>query len=141
MFDLYLTHPWLTEISWAEAPGGPNEQDWLERLLAILDHWDTPGSSRAAVVTALYATVRAAAQTSTAYRGIAQSERAEQWRSRAATTLQLIDDYPQRYPHTLRLQPHDANDWRDAPRASVRSVIEVISRGLEASPGRVDRPP
>lgn len=133
LFDLYLTHPWLTQIPWAEAPGGPNEQDWLERLLVILDHWDTPGASRAAVVTALYATVRAVAQTSTAYRDLAHSDRADQWLTRATTTRQLIDDYAQRYPRSLRLQPHEAHDWQDAPWASVRSVIEVISRGLETA--------
>jgi AcrR family transcriptional regulator len=133
LFDLYLAHPWLTEIPWAEASGGPNEQDWLERLLGILDHWEAPGASRAAVVTALYATVRAAAQTAAAYRGLAHSDRADQWLNRARATRQLIDDYPQRYPLSLRLEPHEADDWQDAPRASLRSVVEVISRGLAAA--------
>ena len=133
LFDLYLSHPWLTHIPWTEASGGPNEQDWLERLLVILDHWDTAGALRAAGVTSLYATVRASAQTSTAYRDLAHSDGADQWLKRAATTRHLIDDYAQRYPYSLRLEPHGALDWQDAPRTSIPSVIDVISQGLKAA--------
>lgn len=133
LFDLYLSHPWLAEIPWAEAPGGPNEQDWLERLLAILDHWDTPRPSRAAVVTTLYATTRAAAQTSATYRHLVHSGGADSWRERTVATRRLISDYAQRYPNSLRLEPHKARDWKDAPRASVRQVVEVICRGLETT--------
>src|ERR1700738_2617794 len=36
LFEVHLTHPWLTERPWSQATQGPNEQDWLERLLEIL---------------------------------------------------------------------------------------------------------
>jgi hypothetical protein len=38
--EVYLCHPWLTERRWSKATQGPNEQDWLERLLQILHRWD-----------------------------------------------------------------------------------------------------
>jgi AcrR family transcriptional regulator len=57
LLALYERHPWLAERPWAEAAGGPHQQDWLERLLAILHRWDVPDGERAAVVTALYAVV------------------------------------------------------------------------------------
>ncbi|GAA2660494.1 TetR/AcrR family transcriptional regulator [Paractinoplanes durhamensis] len=66
-FDLHVAHPWLAERSWAQAGGGPSEQDWLERLLAILDRWPVPADRRAPAVTMLYATVRSCAETAAAY--------------------------------------------------------------------------
>ncbi len=133
LFERYLAHPWLTQITWAYASRGPNEQDWLERLLVVLDRRDTPGTSRAAVVTPLYATVRAGAQTAAVYRGLARSDGGQQWLRRARATRRLIDDYARRYPLSLGLEPHEAHDWQDAPRGSIRSVVEVISRGLRSS--------
>ena len=40
LFDVYLTHPWLTQRPWSQATQGPNEQDWLERLLRIFSEWN-----------------------------------------------------------------------------------------------------
>src|SRR6516164_7520004 len=37
LFQTYLAHPWLTERPWSQASQGPHEQDWLERLLRILN--------------------------------------------------------------------------------------------------------
>ena len=132
LVDLYLRHPWLTELPWSQAPGGPHQQDWLERLLDVLERHEVAETSRAAVVTALYAVVRATAQTAAAYERV-DAAGAEAWRERAAATRRLVPDLDRQYPRTAALVPHAGGghgSWRDAPRASVRHVIDALCRGL-----------
>ncbi|WP_159792967.1 TetR/AcrR family transcriptional regulator [Puerhibacterium puerhi] len=133
LFDLHVAHPWLAEVPWAQASGGPQEQDWLERLLAVLERHGIAPPRRAAVVTALYATVRASAQTAAAYRGMADGEAAA-WRERAAATRRLVPDLTERYPRSTSLPPV-ADDWREAPREGVRQTVRLLCRGLEADGG------
>ena len=59
---MYVDHPELTERSWSQATQGPNEQDWLERLLQTLHEWGISPGARPSAVTMLYATVRATAR-------------------------------------------------------------------------------
>ena len=124
LFDVHLAHPWLTERSWAEAGQGPNEQDWLERLLGILTGID----QRAAVVTMLYATVRATAATAAAYRRV-DEEGAAAWLRRAQEVARQIPDFRERYPLSTGLEPHTA-DWRDAPRAALISSVRLLATAL-----------
>ncbi|MGA3538376.1 TetR/AcrR family transcriptional regulator [Micromonosporaceae bacterium DT194] len=131
LFDLYVAHPWLTEISWATASGGPNEQDWLERLLSILDEGGTPVVARAAVVTTLYAVVRSTAQTAAAYGGL-DADTASQWLNQTAATRRLIGDFDARYPRSVALEQPAAGQWRDLPRASLRQVVALICAGMQA---------
>jgi AcrR family transcriptional regulator len=130
LFHVYLTHPWLTELSWSQASQGPNEQAWLERLLVTLDAWQVAPPARASVVTALYAAVRATAQTAAAYQRI-DDEGIMAWRARAATTALLIPDFAERYPQTVRLQPAGDHDWQQAPRFALRKVVEILARGVD----------
>jgi AcrR family transcriptional regulator len=149
-FDLHLTHPWLTERGWAQAGQGPNEQDWLERLLAILDRWSMPAFTRPSAVTILYATVRATAETAAAYRRMAGPEAAA-WLAQAQATRRLIPDLSARYPHSTGTDPTGAHpadthpadgypadarptsvqpstaDWRDAPRAGLAAAVRLIA--------------
>lgn len=136
LFALYRRHPWLTELSWTEAPGGPQQQDWLERLLGILERWRTPTAARAAVVTALYAAVRATAQTDATHARAAVGGGAAAWLEQATATQRLVGDLAERYPRSRALARHAPQDWRDAPRAAVRHVVEVLCEGLGAA-GRV----
>ncbi|MFD6176283.1 MULTISPECIES: TetR/AcrR family transcriptional regulator [unclassified Isoptericola] len=136
LFALYREHPWLVDLPWASAPGGPQQQDWLERLLDVLARHDVPPASRAAVVTALYAVVRATAQTAAEYERL-DAAGAEAWRERAAATRRLVPDLDERYPRAAALAPHATHDWRDAPRAAVRHVVDVLCHGL--APG-AERP-
>ena len=122
-FDLHTAHPWLTERGWARHTQGPNEQDWMERLLAILAAWSVPAPDRAAMVTALYATVRATAETAAAYRNLTPAD-TEAWLAQA----RLIPDLAERYPHSTALPPA-AGNWRDAPRAGLAAAVRLIARG------------
>lgn len=128
LWEVYLAHPWLTELPWARSAQGPNAQDWLERLLGILDRWDTPTEARASAVTMLYATVRATAQTEASYRRMDEAHLAA-WRKRAAVTAELLPDLPRRYPRSAGLVQH-APSWREAPDAALANTAALLARGL-----------
>jgi AcrR family transcriptional regulator len=130
LFELYLTHPWLTERPWSHATQGPNEQDWLERLLQILDRWKVPPGARPVAVTMLYATVRATAETTAAYQRMNRQGIAE-WRERAEATLRHIPDLPERYPLSTALEPLTPR-WQDNPRAALTASAQLLAAALSA---------
>lgn len=129
LFELYLTHPWLTERPWSEATQGPNEQDWLERLLEILHVWGVRSSTRPSAVTMLYATVRAAAQTDAAYRRI-DERGAAAWLHQMEATRQQIPDLCERYPLSTKLES-PVSDWREGPRAALTGAVRLLASALE----------
>ncbi|MFG1995149.1 TetR/AcrR family transcriptional regulator [Actinoplanes sp. NPDC048988] len=125
LFDVYVTHPWLTELPWSQASQGPHEQDWTERLLLILDTWRVDRGRRATTVTMLYAVVRATAGTAAAYRRVD----AAAWLAQARETARQIPDMRERYPLSTSLEQHAA-DWRDAPRAALVSGVALVAQAL-----------
>jgi AcrR family transcriptional regulator len=142
LYEVYLVHPWLTGRPWSQATQGPNEQDWLERLLRILDTAGVPAGARPPAVTMLYATVRATAETDAAYRRIDQ-QGADEWHRRARATADRIPDLGRRYPLSTALPPVTA-DWRDQPRAGLVTAVRLLATALERPPGQLpagpDRP-
>jgi AcrR family transcriptional regulator len=124
-FDLHMAHPWLTERGWAQHTQGPNEQDWMERLLTILDAWSV--SAPTPVVTLLYATVRACAGTAAAYRRLASADTSA-WLAQAEATRRLIPDFADRYPRSTR-GPAEAG-WAEGPRAGVLPVIRLVATAV-----------
>lgn len=129
LFEVYLSHPWLAERPWSQATQGPNEQDWLERLLQVLHEWGISPSARPAAVTMLYATVRASAETAAAYRRMHQQEIGE-WRRRADATMKQIPDLCQRYPLSTGLEPLTP-EWQDNPRAALTGAVQLLANALE----------
>jgi AcrR family transcriptional regulator len=129
--DLHEAHPWLISRNWAQGSQGPNEQDWMERLLAILSFWSVP--SPTPVVTALYATVRATAETAVAYRGMAAAE-SSAWLAQAQATQRLIPDFAARYPLATTLPPA-ATDWRDSPRAGLTAAVRLLATAASREHG------
>jgi AcrR family transcriptional regulator len=128
LFELQLSHPWLAERPWSQSSQGPNERDWLERLLGILDTWSVPPAARTPAVTMLYATVRACAETTAAYRRMDRHGAAE-WLAHAGSTRRQVPDLAGRYPLAASLPPITEH-WRDAPRAGVIEGVRLLARGL-----------
>lgn len=128
-YEVYLAHPWLTERPWSQATHGPNEQDWLERLLGILQTWGVPPRARPAGITMLYATVRATAETDAGYRRM-DSQGAAEWRAHAAATLRQVPDLCQRYPLSTGLEPLTPH-WQDNPRAALTAGVQLLAQALE----------
>lgn len=131
LFDVYVKHPWLAERRWSQATQGPNEQDWLERLLRILDDWNVPSGAQPSAVTMLYATVRATAETAAAYGRLDQHQVAG-WRRVAEAIREQIPDLRQRYPRSTTLQP-PTPDWRESPRAGLISSVRLLASALQAA--------
>jgi AcrR family transcriptional regulator len=131
LFEVYLSHPWLTERRWSQATQGPNEQDWLERLLGIVHAWGIP--ARGSAITMLYATVRATAETAAAYRRMDQRAITE-WREHAEATMNQIPDLRQRYPLSTGLEPLTPQ-WQDNPHAALIGAVQLLAVALERQPG------
>jgi AcrR family transcriptional regulator len=128
LFDVNVAHPWLAERPWAQHTQGPNEQDWMERLLRILVHGKVAPAARSSTVTVLYATVRACAETAAAYRRM-DRQGAVQWRDHVAATAAQIPDLRQRYPLSTSIEPA-ATDWRDSPRAGLIGAVRLLAASL-----------
>jgi AcrR family transcriptional regulator len=128
LFDVYLAHPWLTERPWSQASQGPNEQDWLERLAAILAAWQVPDSRRSTVVTVLYATVRATASTTAEYQRLSDHG-ADEWLARATAIQTHIPDLREHYPFSTSLTP-PTPDWRANPRAALTAAVGLLAAAL-----------
>jgi AcrR family transcriptional regulator len=125
LFDLYAAHPWLASESWARTGRGPNERDWLERLLGILHAWHVPPAGHAPIVTVLYATVRACAETDADYRRLGPDGAAE-WLAHENATRRHIPDLAGRYPLTAALTPVTP-DWRQNPRATIARAAGLLT--------------
>jgi AcrR family transcriptional regulator len=126
--SVYLAHPWLADRPWTEATQGPNEQDWSERLLAVLERWAVPVASRPSALTMLYATVRACAGTAAAYRRL-DEDGAAAWRNLAGATIRQVPDLAARYPHSTALPPLTPH-WRDNPLAALAAGVRLLAAGL-----------
>jgi AcrR family transcriptional regulator len=128
LFDVYVAHPWLTERPWSQSSQGPNEQDWLERLLGILARWRVASRAATTTVTLLYATVRATAETDADYRRLDRRGIAA-WREQRTATARHIPDLARRYPLSTGLEPLTPN-WRDNPRAALASGVELVASAI-----------
>jgi len=128
LYDLHLAHPWLAERRWSQATQGPHEQDWLERLLHILDRWEVPPGARPVAVTTLYSTARATAGTAAAYRRMDEHGMTD-WRRHAEATARQVPDLARRYPLSTSLAPLTPR-WQDNPRAALVAGVRLLSAGL-----------
>ena len=129
-FAAHLAHPWLASLSWAESAQGPNERDWLERLLGVLSRWAVPSRLRSPATTMLYASTRSCAETAAAYQRLGPTGAAA-WLSNVTATRALLPDLPERYPLTATLPPV-TTDWTDAPRAGLVAATRLLATALHA---------
>jgi AcrR family transcriptional regulator len=130
LFEVYLGHPWLADRPWSQATQGPHEQDWLERLLRILDAWQVPPLDRPPAITMLYATVRSTAETTAAYRRMTERGITE-WQEQAAATRDLIPDLGDRYPLSTTLAPLTP-DWQENPAAALIAGVRLLATALSS---------
>jgi AcrR family transcriptional regulator len=131
LYQVHLAHPWLAERLWSQATQGPHEQDWLERLLRILDTWSVAAAARPPAITMLYATVRATAETTAAYRRM-DRQGATDWLELAAATRQHIPDLGSRYPLSTTLEPLTP-DWQENPHAALVGGVRLLAGALPRS--------
>jgi hypothetical protein len=81
----------------------------------------------------LYATVRATAETTAAYRRMDRPGM-DGWLRRAAATARLIPDLAQRYPLSTGLEPLTPR-WQDNPRAALIAAVRLVAVALHQPEG------
>lgn len=147
LVDLYVSHPWALQVSYARPVLGPHEQVMLERLVAHLrSEAIPPGLLRRAVGMLLHAvrgTARTIAEARESARTSGVSEE-EWWEEVAGALAAAVPDFADRFPHTVWLLTDDEAAGGDEAgdgyvdrqaRASLRVGLELLFDGLVAAAG------
>ncbi|WP_155372753.1 TetR/AcrR family transcriptional regulator [Catellatospora vulcania] len=129
LWNCYLRHPWLLQVSYARPVLGPHEQAVLESLLAVLHPADLPARRLRPTVSALFHLVRGAAQTAAEGRAAAAATGTSDqqwWTERSALLARLAPDFAQRFPHSTHL----AGSSTDTDYDPVRQARQALDGGL-----------
>jgi len=134
LFDFYLRHPWVLQVSFARPVFGPHEQGVLDALARILFETGLPAPRLRGVAAALYHHVAGSAKTA-AESGLGQAatgEPDEQWWVRRAEVLaRVAPDFAERFPHSVRLNTEGAGHWRERLEDGFATGLAVILDGAE----------
>lgn len=129
LWDRYLRHPWLLQVSYARPVLGPHEQAVLESLLSVLHAADLPPDRLRPAVSALFHLVRGAAQTATEGRAAAAATGTSDqqwWTERSALLAGLAPDFAQRFPRSTALVGSSPATGYDP----VRQAKDALDGGL-----------
>ncbi|GAA4894300.1 TetR family transcriptional regulator [Stackebrandtia albiflava] len=143
LLAMHLRHPWTLRVSFARPVMGPHEQSALESLAVALEDTGLPPSSRRGVVAALFHQVRGTAATVAEARAAAavtgQTDR-QWWSRRAAALRQVVPDFVERFPATVRLHAdpepvtEDDGPFLEAPaRRAYRRGMSMLLDGVAAA--------
>ncbi|GAB4052209.1 TetR/AcrR family transcriptional regulator [Catellatospora paridis] len=136
LWDRYLRHPWLLQVSYARPVLGPHEQSVLESLLGILHGADLPPQSLRPGVSALFHLVRGAAQTAAEGRAAAAATGTSDqqwWTERSALLARLAPDFASRFPHSTALGGASSDMDYDPVRQARRALdggLRLLLDGL-----------
>jgi AcrR family transcriptional regulator len=126
LLDLYLRHPWVSDVSLARPVLGPGEQRWFETLLEVLAPSIRTEQNTATVVAAIYGLTRSAAQTiADARRADKVSDDATWWASRQAAFEKVVPDFAIRFPRSAALAEQGTPP---EPAADSAPIMERASR-------------
>ncbi|MFI6512270.1 TetR/AcrR family transcriptional regulator [Streptosporangium sp. NPDC050855] len=147
VWEFYLRHPWVLQVSPARPVLGPNEYVMLETVLRALRETGLPAGVLRRVVGALTHFVRGAAQT------IAETRRApaetgvsddEWWYARSALLQEVAPDFADRFPVLTWMEGEGAYRSEDETvpyleqeaRETFAAGLAVFLDGIEAAVSR-----
>lgn len=133
LWDLYLRHPWVADVSYARPVLGPYEQAALEALLEALEPAGLPGRVRRGVVGTLFHFVRGMARTAAEARSAADETGTADgawWSARAGRLAEVAPDFATRFPRSVRL---GAEDPDHDPEGAFHAGLAVLLDGVEAN--------
>ncbi|MBV1853811.1 TetR/AcrR family transcriptional regulator [Catellatospora tritici] len=140
LWDRYLRHPWLLQVSYARPVLGPHEQVVLEALLGILAETGLPMTVRRTAVGTLLHLVRGMAQTAAESRAAAAATGDSDehwWHARAAQLAHVAPDFAQRFPHSTALAQAPVGESGYDPvaiaRAALTGGLDLLLDGLDAA--------
>ncbi|MDX8035453.1 TetR/AcrR family transcriptional regulator C-terminal domain-containing protein [Lentzea sp. BCCO 10_0856] len=142
MWECYIRHPWVLQVSQARPVLGPHEFAVTEALAAILVSTGLPGRELRGIVGAINYFVRGAAQTVAEARaaGGATGEADEEWwYARSAVLVEIEPDLEKKFPMLHLLEndrepidpelPYLENDAVE----NFRSGLRVLLNGVEGA--------
>nr|WP_221308512.1 TetR/AcrR family transcriptional regulator [Nocardiopsis mwathae] len=144
MWDFYLRHPWVLQVSQARPVLGPNEYVVLETVVRILRGTGLPASALRRVVGTLFHFVRGIASTAAEARQAAAATGMsddEWWFTRSPLLEEVAPDFAERFPMLTRMEREGAfrNEDETVPyleqeaRQTFRAGLGIILDGIEAA--------
>lgn len=106
LWEFYLCHPWVLQVSQARPVLGPNEYAVLDTVLGIMFETGLEPAQVRRLTGALFQLVRGVAQVVAEARAAADATGAsedEWWHTRAALLTELATDFDTRFPMVTRL--------------------------------------
>jgi AcrR family transcriptional regulator len=107
LWEFYLRHPWVLQVSHARPVLGPNEYAVLEALVEILSHSGLGPRLLRRVVWALFAIARDTARTVSEARQAAAATGVSDedwWYARSARLTEVAPGFAERFPMVTRLE-------------------------------------
>ncbi|MEV0397370.1 TetR/AcrR family transcriptional regulator [Polymorphospora rubra] len=149
LWEFYLRHPWMLQISHARAVLGPNEYTMLETVVRILSGSNLPAPVLMRVVNSLLHFVRGVARTIAETRqapGVTGVSDDQWWYARSALLDEVTPDFAERFPTISRLAEERAFEMADESlpyleqeaRETFHIGLSVFLDGIEA---RIRRTP
>lgn len=144
LWDFYLRHPWVLQVSQARPVLGPNEYVVLEALVKILRRTGLRPTALRRLVSALYSCVREPARTASearlAEKMTGQSDD-EWWYARSARLKEVSPDFAERFPtltwmeseHAFRMEDETVSYLEQEAREAFEFSLTVILDGIEVA--------
>ncbi|UUV29684.1 TetR/AcrR family transcriptional regulator [Amycolatopsis roodepoortensis] len=144
LWDFYLRHPWVLQVSQARPVLGPNEYVVLEALVKILRRTGLRPTALRRLVSALYSCVREPARTASearlAEKATGQSDE-EWWYARSAHLKEVSPDFAERFPtltwmeseHAFRMEDETVSYLEQEAREAFEFSLRVILDGIEVA--------
>ncbi len=144
LWDFYLRHPWILQVSQARPVLGPNEYVVLETQVKILRRTGLPPLVLRRLVGALFGcvreSVRTAAESRMAEQATGQSDD-EWWFARSAVLLEVAPDFAERFPtvtwmeseHAFRMDDETVPYLEQEARETFEASLAVLLDGIEAA--------
>lgn len=135
LLELYVRHPWVTEVSFARPVLGPHEQGALETLLEAIQPAGLAAGDVTAVASALFSLSRATARTisesRSAERETGQGDR-EWWQARVRALAEVAPDFAGRFPLSSAL----AGAGGRVPEDGAAASMPILERAARRAFGR-----
>ncbi|MFF2745630.1 TetR/AcrR family transcriptional regulator [Kitasatospora sp. NPDC058048] len=135
LYDCYLRHPWVLQVSQARPVLGPAELAAMEALLRALRPAALAPRRLRGAVAALWQFVRGLAATTADARGAAAATGVtdeDWWAGRSARLVELAPDFAERFPLLVALQSEGGGAPEDGHLEAFRSGLAVLLDGIAA---------
>ncbi|RSN65489.1 TetR family transcriptional regulator [Amycolatopsis sp. WAC 04182] len=144
LWDFYLRHPWVLQVSQARPVLGPNEYVVLEALVKILRRTGLRPTALRRLVSALYSCVREPARTASearlAEKVTGQSDD-EWWYARSGHLKEVSPDFAERFPtltwmegeHAFRMEDETVSYLEQEAREAFEFSLAVLLDGIEVA--------